>query len=204
MVEVIEICKPYESCSNSYSNSNSGIISSINSTLSDHNSNKRVSENVLVELERAMREYLTNDLQQDYIEWSSSGSSNGRVLSLAMMFIEKNLSFQLHAHPNIECILVLDGAIHELRLKAKYIFKREYAVDENDGPDIASICGICNDYFDLRVTTADSYIVNEKGSIHKSFTKEQDTILLVLWGGVHNCIRQDQIPINLDILQTTV
>ena len=202
MVEVIDICKPYyvgTSSSNDTTDATS-IISTINNILCEHNSTKRVSDGVLTAMNDAMKGYLHGELQHDYAEWSSSGSSNGRVLTLAMMFIPNNLSFQLHAHPNIECILVLDGAIYELRLKAKYIFKRDYSADDHDGPDIGSICGICNDYFDLRVTTADNYIINEKGSIHKSFTKDHDTILLVLWGGRHNNIKQECIPLEVDIL----
>ncbi len=44
------------------------------------------------------------------------GRSNERQLRWDIMYIPANLSFNLHAHPNIEIIWVLSGTIHEYRL----------------------------------------------------------------------------------------
>lgn len=44
------------------------------------------------------------------------GLSNERQLRWDIMYIPPNLSFNLHAHPNIEIIWVLSGTIHEYRL----------------------------------------------------------------------------------------
>ena len=203
MVQVIEICTPYQ-CSND------SIITSINDALGEHESSSSpssppsspiiVNEDTLIDMDRQMERYLVDsDNISDYNEWKSKGTSNSRQLSLSLMFIEPNLSFQLHAHPNIECIKVLKGIIHEIRLKASYIVKREFDIDDHDGPDLYSMCGLCNDSFEYRSTTTNNHIVNEKGSIHQSFTKEDGAILLVLWGGKHNNITN--VPIELDILK---
>lgn len=42
--------------------------------------------------------------------------SNGRELKWNIMSIAPNEQFQLHAHPNLELIWVLGGAMHEYRL----------------------------------------------------------------------------------------
>jgi hypothetical protein len=51
----------------------------------------------------------------EYSEFCSTGRSNDRQMKWDIMTISANTSFKLHAHPNIEIIYVMHGAIHELR-----------------------------------------------------------------------------------------
>jgi hypothetical protein len=66
-------------------------------------------------IHRALRESFLDETDQVVGEVESSGCSNHRRLRWDIMKIEANTSFVLHAHPNIEVIMVLHGAIHEMR-----------------------------------------------------------------------------------------
>lgn len=59
--------------------------------------------------------FLSSPYEEDYIEFQSTGRSNGRQMKWDIMSIQPNTSFRLHAHPNIEIIYVIQGAIHEYR-----------------------------------------------------------------------------------------
>ena len=51
----------------------------------------------------------------EFDEFCKTGRSNDRQMKWDIMTISANTSFKLHAHPNIEIIYVMQGAIHELR-----------------------------------------------------------------------------------------
>lgn len=69
-------------------------------------------------LQDSLRTYFGNsEHHNDYEEFLLTGKSGGRVLRWNLMDIKANSSFQLHAHPNIELILVLSGVMNEYRLK---------------------------------------------------------------------------------------
>jgi len=198
MTEVIVICESFSILNNN----NNNVLKNINNILTEKGitlPSNVIDEHLFTNIENNMNNYFIDiEKLEEYKEWLDSGLSNRRSLSLSLMLIPKNLLFKLHAHPNIECIFVLKGSIHELRLKSDYIVKRDFDINDNEGPDITNYCGLCNESFEYRCTNEGSYIINEKGSIHKSFTKESDTILLVIWSGVHNNITN--IPNNLNIL----
>lgn len=77
-------------------------------------------ENLSNSMLSALKGHLTGELSCQYREFEDSGwrSSQGRRLKWHIMIIKPNVSFKLHAHPNIELILVLNGTMHELRLQA--------------------------------------------------------------------------------------
>lgn len=59
--------------------------------------------------------FATHNIADEFDELMQTGRSNGREMKWDIMTISPNTSFKLHAHPNIEIIYVIDGAIHELR-----------------------------------------------------------------------------------------
>lgn len=72
------------------------------------------------EFSATLREVLTsylslNHILHEYDEFCTTGKSNGRAMKWDIMTISPNTSFKLHAHPNIEIIYVIQGAIHEYR-----------------------------------------------------------------------------------------
>lgn len=59
--------------------------------------------------------FAARNIADEFDELLQTGRSNGREMKWDIMTISPNTSFKLHAHPNIEIIYVIDGAIHELR-----------------------------------------------------------------------------------------
>jgi hypothetical protein len=76
------------------------------------------------EFSTSVREVLTSYLSsihklEEYDEFSKTGKSNGRDMKWDIITISPNTSFKLHAHPNIEIIYVIQGAIHEYRYEVQ-------------------------------------------------------------------------------------
>lgn len=89
--------------------------------------------------------------------------------------------------------------MHELRFNGMPP-KRLFPVEEKDGPDLS--CLDKDPLFVHRSTTAattniqERFLINEKGSIHLSYTMEDGADLLVLWSGGHGNIPVEQYPRN--------
>jgi hypothetical protein len=63
------------------------------------------------------RYFASRNILNEYEEFLATGKSNGREMKWDMMLVQPNTSFRLHAHPNIELIYVIQGAMHEFRFK---------------------------------------------------------------------------------------
>jgi hypothetical protein len=109
---------------------------------------------------------------------STQGQSRGRKLRFDVMHIMANLSFSLHAHPNVEAIYVIKGAIHEFRYLGEDLDK-EVLLETK--PRLAAKA----EHFTRQQVDAGGWIVNTPGSVHLSFTRSEGADLLVLWSGSH-------------------
>eukprot|EP01036_Dinobryon_divergens_P025029 gene25029-33539_t len=76
--------------------------------------------------------------------------------------------------------------------------KREFAIGDNSGPDLSAL-NAEQSFVYRKVSAAveensegdrltSSFIFNEKGSVHISFTREEEALLLVLWSGSHAAV----------------
>jgi len=161
-----------------------------------------------------------NILSEDLNEFYQTTKSNNRMLRWNIMDISPNTSFKLHAHQNIEVIFVIKGSIHELRLVNSYpSMKKVYGIDETTGPDLSgrasqllfqhrctsavdihslppppSSSSSCQFSTNLIEEYQRSFLINERGSIHLSYTSDDGALLLVLWSGGHGNIPLDQYP----------
>jgi hypothetical protein len=75
--------------------------------------------------------------------------------------------------------------------------KRIFPVEEKDGPSLVDPA--LKLQFIHRSTSSSNepharFLINEKGSIHLSYTTEDETELLVLWSGSHGNVPADQYP----------
>jgi hypothetical protein len=136
-------------------------------------------------------------------EFLDSGKSNGRTMKWHLMKIAPNVSFSLHAHPNIELIYVFRGTMNELRLDNSPP-KRSFDPDESAGPSLSEP-GMQLTFSHRQTNSSasepvDRFLVNEKGSVHLSYTTEEGAELLVLWSGAHANIPLDQYPPNAESL----
>lgn len=153
--------------------------------------------------ETALSHYFNSPLLQEELrEFMTTGESNSRKMRWNLMKIASNTSFRLHAHQNIEVIYVLKGSMCELRMVGTPP-QRIFSLDEKDGPNLSN--PDFNLQFITRKTSAvsasvelqntmNSFLINEKGSIHLSYTVEDGAELLVLWSGGHGNIPLDQLP----------
>jgi hypothetical protein len=135
---------------------------------------------------------------QDFSQFLQSGRSNGREMSWTVISIPPNLSFPLHAHPSIEVIYVAKGVMHEVRLKGDAPTKDFGA--QLEGPDLSDRS---SDAFTHHAISQGEMLVNEIGSIHQSFTKDEGCVLLCLWSNAHADISTCHLPKN-DLLKKDV
>jgi len=127
-------------------------------------------------------------------EFMAGGLSNGRSLKWVIMDILPNRNFPLHAHPNIESIYVARGTLHEMRLSGLPP-TREFPTDNlgnPEGPDLSTEPWT----FEHNILPEGSFLVNEIGSVHQSYTENEGVVLLVLWGGCHANVTKPRMPQN--------
>jgi hypothetical protein len=157
---------------------------------------------------------MVDDLM-DFVS-SRCQTSNRRPMQWAFMTCPVGVQFALHAHPNLELVYCCTGALHEVRMDGPPI-PHDYtaiatlanptaAADVSNhsnepphkvsGPSLTSL----QRSWTFGTLSAGQWLVNEVGSIHKSFTATSATSpcrLLVCWGGSHANIAHP--PTTLDV-----
>eukprot|EP00746_Dinoflagellata_sp_MGD_P152220 gnl/MRDRNA2_/MRDRNA2_83516_c0_seq1.p1 gnl/MRDRNA2_/MRDRNA2_83516_c0~~gnl/MRDRNA2_/MRDRNA2_83516_c0_seq1.p1 ORF type:complete len:288 (-),score=58.11 gnl/MRDRNA2_/MRDRNA2_83516_c0_seq1:272-1135(-) len=137
----------------------------------------------------------TSHGKEELQEWLQTGLSNGRPLKLQLMGLPPNMSFPVHAHPNIEMMFELAGSLSEVRLMNKVV-SREFE-KSNDGsalgPDLVELKKKQDAegtplFWQKNKMPKGRFMANLIGSVHQSFTGEDGATLFLLWGGKHaNC-----------------
>lgn len=165
------------------------------------------SDSAANEIQRLWREATTgSDAKSDDLrDFLQTGRSNNRQLKWSTMDCPAGAQFKLHAHPNLELVYCVRGELHEVRMKGEPLTKDfEKVPTENGddtkvkGPDLSSLKRPW--YFDTMF--AGEWLVNEVGSIHKSFTasKGDGCLLIVLWGGSHADVTAEHEPQEVDVV----
>lgn len=132
-------------------------------------------------------------------EFFDTGRSNGRKLQLQVMVLPPGMYFKIHAHPNIEFELTLRGCLEEFRFLFRVpkdklgVVRGNGNADADDaprGPDITKQ----NSTFQHHKVQAGECMINETGSVHQSFTSnDEPCALIVLWSGCHANTRPEQV-----------
>jgi len=118
--------------------------------------------------------------KKDYNEFKKTNKSNRIQMRYDIIKIKKNASFNLHIHQTIELIYVIKGKLYEDRFnKIVPRNKIQYIKKKTDLP---------KGKFSTRCNKKGNFLVNDIGSVHNSYTKKEDTMLLVLWGGKHKIL----------------
>lgn len=126
-------------------------------------------------------------------EFCDTSCSNQRPLQWSLMDCGPAAQFHLHAHPNIELVYCLRGELHEVRMDGS-----PYEVSsDGKGPSLVD----CKRSWTFATLHQGCWLVNEVGSIHKSFTATsgEGCALLVLWGGSHADIVDGEEPTAVDV-----
>jgi quercetin dioxygenase-like cupin family protein len=142
------------------------------------------------------------DATQDYKHFLETGQSNGREMAWIVISIPPNRSFPLHAHPSVEVIYVAKGVMHEARLNGTPP-TRDFG-PALEGPDLSDRP---RNAFSHHAFSAGDMLVNEVGSIHQSYTKDEGCVLLCLWSSAHADIPCCHMPksdlLMDDVVQST-
>jgi hypothetical protein len=145
----------------------------------------------------------------DFIDFvlNQCSKSNNRQLQWSMMSCPRGVQFPLHAHPNLELIYCARGELFEIRMLGEPItdtFEMSYTSDDSNTNTNPKVTGptLTNTKrnWSFRSLKTGQWLVNEIGSVHKSFTSARSDggcVLLVLWGGSHANIANP--PISPDI-----
>ena len=124
--------------------------------------------------------------------WLDTGLSNGRPLRLAVMALQPNFCFPVHAHPNIEFQQTLAGSFHEVRLRGD----PPTLPGGDEGPDLRRALD-----WEAGTVPAGGFVVNPTGSVHQSFTEGDGALIVVLWSGCHANVRPEKCPAASDLLR---
>jgi hypothetical protein len=114
------------------------------------------------------------------------------------------MQFNLHAHPNLELVFCLQGELHEVRMEGPPLPNtydpHPTMADRVKGPNLSSLRRPWR-FATLREGT---WLVNEAGSIHKSFTATSGSgcRLLTLWSGSHANILEGEEPADPNVGDT--
>lgn len=142
---------------------------------------------------------------QDFIDFvgSQCSSSNNRQLQWSLMSCPRGVQFPLHAHPNLELIYCIRGELFEIRMQGEpitRIFGKSKSSDDSEtstnviGPNLTDT----KRHWSFGTLKSGQWLVNEVGSVHKSFTSARSDggcDLLVLWGGSHaNIVKPPSSP----------
>jgi hypothetical protein len=148
-----------------------------------------------------------SSIKSDFIDFIMNQCciSNNRQMEWSVMSCPPGVQFQLHAHPNIELIYCIRGTLYEIRMNGPPITRRfEKCRLENECETMTKCVGPELTYiqrsWSFGTLKASQWLVNEVGSIHKSFTSSRSDggcDLLVLWGGSHVNILDPPITPNI-------
>jgi len=140
------------------------------------------------------------------------GTSNGYPLRFQILILPKDAIFKLHAHPNVEVSIGMQGTLYHYYLTDYTFPKHElerffppgspYPTDETikDLMDEFETCMVIDDRGDRSRFVEDVYAsrgqvgINPAGSVHQSFSsKEGGAMLFVLWSGCHCNIKLSNV-----------
>lgn len=148
---------------------------------------------------------------EELSEVFDKGVSNGYPLRLQILVLPKDSAFKIHAHPNIEMIVGLVGELREAKLTDYYHSRKilERTSHSFTPPDDSAVkdmmdyfeqCMVIKDedsrsrFVDRVCTRQGRCCANQIGSVHQSYSsKNQGTIVFVLWSGCHANVKFDNI-----------
>eukprot|EP00804_Cyclotella_cryptica_P014158 CCRYP_005593-RC/>CCRYP_005593-RC protein AED:0.07 eAED:0.07 QI:695/1/1/1/0.87/0.77/9/374/723 len=148
---------------------------------------------------------------EELSELFDKGSSNGYPLRLQILVLPKDSTYALHAHPNIELIIGMQGELMEYKLTdyrhSKRVLQRtSHKIIPPSDEEIKNMmehfehCMVIDDqdkrshFVDRLCTRQGKCCANQIGSVHQSFSrKESGTLLFVLWSGCHANIQLTNI-----------
>ena len=154
---------------------------------------------------------MTSFSVEELTELFEKGSSNGYPLRLQILVLPKDSTYKIHAHPNLELIIGMQGELMEYKLtdyhhSKKMLQRKSYTLTPpsdnviKDMMDQFERCMVIEDqgnrshFVDRVCTTQGKCCSNQIGSVHQSFSgKNKGTMVFVLWSGCHANVKLENI-----------
>jgi hypothetical protein len=154
--------------------------------------------NDIAKIQTTWEKLLHENSNDDLAEFLRTSLSSGRQLHWSVMDCAPGTQFNMHAHPNIEVVYCIRGALHEIRMSGEP-FERSFKSGKVYGPNLTQL----DRSWYFGTLPQGEWLVNEVGSIHKSFTATNGDgcLLMCLWGGGHADIKQGEEPERVDVQQ---
>lgn len=129
---------------------------------------------------------------QDHSEWLRTGLSNGRRPEFVALHIPPRTAFFVHQHPGIELIFLVRGSLWEIRLENPAHLQRECQ-------EPAAPYDLKNPQYqfgkrEFKAGVEGQWLANEMGSIHQTFTEDEECLLIAVWLGSYVIFSEDQLP----------
>jgi hypothetical protein len=155
----------------------------------------------LVTTVQSESEPASSDNDNDLLGFIRHSRSKNRVLQWDIMFFGAGTQFNMHAHPNLELVYCAQGALHQIRMEGEP-WDQGYEPRPDDpsklkGPNLTQL----NRPWHFGSLRQGEWLVNEAGSIHKSFTATSGDgcLLLTLWSRLHANVVTEEEPEKVNI-----
>jgi len=129
---------------------------------------------------------------EDHKEWLTTGRSNGGIPEFVALAIPPRTAFFVHQHPGIELVFLVRGSLHEIRLSDPAHIDRHCTALESPfdlkNPDYRFVRN------EFKVGAGGRWLTNEVGSIHQTFTEDEECLMVAVWPGRYMTFRDDQLP----------
>jgi hypothetical protein len=117
---------------------------------------------------------------KDYNEFKRTNKSNNIPMHYDIITMKKNTFLNLHIHQTIELIYVVKGKLYESRFNK--------IIPKNKIQYMKTKIELPKGKFTTKINKKGKFLVNNIGSAHYSYTRREETILLVLWGRKHKIL----------------
>jgi hypothetical protein len=130
-------------------------------------------------------------------ELLTTSKSHGKQLKWSFLLCGNACQFKLHAHANIELIYCAKGALHEIRMDGAPVELEVSTQVQGKCPSLLSL----QRKWSFATLHQGEWLVNEVGSVHKSFTATngEGCVLLVLWSGSHWNVAEGEEPTSVNV-----
>eukprot|EP00913_Durusdinium_trenchii_P023658 g22225.t3 len=109
--------------------------------------------------------------------------------------IPPRTAFFVHQHPGIELVFLLKGSIWEIRLEEPAQIQRNCV--EPMAPYDLKDPAYRFAKREFKAGVEGRWFANEMGSIHQTFTQDEECLMIALWPGRYVMFSEDQLPKNV-------
>lgn len=135
-----------------------------------------------------LNNYFASNNKIELFKLIKTNKSCNYPLFWQIIIIPPKTIFSFHIHPNIEYDYVVEGKLYEYKLKNK-LAKNGLCIDYSHSKIFKNMS--IQD-FEFNKIEKNEFIINDSGSCHISYTKDEGCILYSLWSGVH--IKINEFP----------